>query len=165
MSQSAHVSSVNALAEFRSGLCTFMEEARNALVALDMEVRRTVEWLEGQASVWKDEVREGEDDVLRARSELSRRKMMRIGGRPPDTTEQEKNLARARRKLEHAQEKLTATKHWLMILPEEIREFEGPTRLLKDVVESDLPKVAGVLARKIAALEAYAASVAAPPLK
>src|ERR1700677_518385 len=112
MTLSAHVSSVNALAEFRSGLCTFIEEARNALIAMDMEIRRAVDWLNDQLRFWKDEVREAEDAVIRARSELSRRQMMKIDGRPPDTTEQLKNLARAKSQLEHPQEKLRATKKW-----------------------------------------------------
>ena len=160
MAESAHVSSIGALAEFRAGLCTFIEEARNAMVSLDMEIRRVVDWVGDQLRFWKDEMREAEDDVLRARSELSRRKMMRVGDRPIDTTEQEKNLARARRRLEHAEEKLAATKHWILVLPDEIREFEGPSRLFQDSVESDLPKVVAMLERKIAALEAYAALTA-----
>ena len=162
MTLSAHVSSVNALAEFRSGLCTFIEEARNALIAMDMEIRRAVDWLNDQLRFWKDEVREAEDAVIRARSELSRRQMMKIDGRPPDTTEQLKNLARAKAQLEHAQEKLAATKKWITVLPEEIREYQGPSRLFEDVVEYDLPKVAAMLERKIAALEAYANTVAPP---
>ena len=90
---------------------------------------------------------------------------MRIGDRPPDTTEQEKNLARAsagKSSSTPRRKRLAATKHWLIVLPEEIRQFEAPARLLKDVVESDLPKVAGLLERQIAALEAYAATTTAP---
>ena len=85
--------------------------------------------------------------------------MMRVGDRPPDTTEQEKNLARARQRLDHAQEKLTATKHWLITLPDEVREFEAQSRLLRDTIESDVPKMLALLERKIAALAAYAQGI------
>jgi chromosome segregation ATPase len=163
MAESAHLSSINALADFRAGLCTFMEEARNAVAELDMEIRRAVDWLDDQLRTWKEEVREAEDDMIRARSELSRRRLMRVGDRPPDTTEQEKNLARARQRLEFAQEELAATKHWLIVLPEELRLYQAPSRAFQDTVESDLPKVAALLERKIAALEAYAATMARPP--
>lgn len=77
MNPSAHVSSVAALADFRAGLCTFMEEARNAVIMLTMEIRRAEEWLGDQLRYWKDEVRQAEDAVILARSELARRKMMR----------------------------------------------------------------------------------------
>jgi hypothetical protein len=158
MTPSAYITSVNALTEFRAGVCTFAEEARNALTELDMEIRRAVEWLSEQQQFWKAEVRAAEDAVILARNELARRRMMRIGDRPPDTTDQEKILARAIQRLDHAQEKLARTKHWLMVLPDEIREYEGPSRLFQDIVASDLPKVAALLERKIAALEAYAAA-------
>ena len=70
MGTSAHITSVNALGDFRSGLCTFMHEARDALAALDMEIRRCADWLKEQGHVWKKEVREAEDALARARSEL-----------------------------------------------------------------------------------------------
>jgi hypothetical protein len=155
VSQSAHVVSVAALADFRAGMCTFIEEARNALTTLDMEIRRAQDWLTGQLQYWKEEVRAAEDAVILARNELARRRMMRISDRPPDTTEQEKALARARARFEHAEERLVNTKRWLWLLPEEIREYQGPARQFEDIVEADLPKVVAMLERKIAVLDAY----------
>jgi len=155
MSQSAHVVSVGALADFRAGLCVFADEAKNALTTLDMDIRRALDWLTGQLQHWKEEARAAEDAVILARNELARRRMMRISDRPPDTTEQEKVLARARAWLEHAQERLENTKRWLWALPEEIRDYEGPARLFQEIVESDLPKVVAMLGRKIQSLEAY----------
>jgi hypothetical protein len=155
MNPSAHLTSVAALAEFRTGLCTFIEEARNALSALEMEIRRAREWLDGQLQHWKQELREAEDAMILARNELARRRMMRISDRPPDTTEQEKVLARAKAWFDHCTEKLANTKRWLWKLPEEIRDYDGSSKALQDIVESDLPKVAAQLEHKIAVLEAY----------
>ena len=156
MNPSAHVSSLAALSDFRSGLCTFAEEARNALITLDMEVRRAVDWLHGQLEFWKKEVRAAEDETMLARNDLVRKRMMRIGDRPPDTSEQERVLARAKQRLEHAEEKLARTRHWVQTLPDEIQEFTSPSRALADIVEADLPKVVALLERKIESLEAYA---------
>ena len=46
MSQAARVLSVQALRDFRVSLYKFIEEARNALSGVDMELRRTRDWLE-----------------------------------------------------------------------------------------------------------------------
>jgi hypothetical protein len=165
MAQSAHVTSVNAMTDFRAGLCTFTAEAGNALVALDMEIHRAVDWLSDQLRAWKEEVREAEDAAIMARNELARRKIMRVGDRPVDTADQEKMLARARQRLEYAEEKLALTKHWLAVLPDEIREYEGPKRQFQDMCEVDLPRIVTMLERKIAALEAYAGTVGPNPGK
>ena len=129
---SAHVTSLAALSEFRTSLTTFIEEAKNALTALEMEIRRCLDWLDEQLGHWKEEVRKAEDDVIRAQNELSRKRMMRIGDRPPDTTDLEKVLAAARQRLEHAREKFANTKRWLWALPDEIREYQGPCRLFQE---------------------------------
>ncbi len=152
---SAYVTSLAALSDFRAALTTFIDEAKNAVTTLELEIRRSLDWLEGQLGHWKAAVREAEDDVIRAQNELARKRLMRIGDRPPDTTDQEKALARAKHRLELAQEKLARTKHWLWALPDEIREYQGPCRLFQEMVEGDLPMVATMLERKIVALEAY----------
>jgi hypothetical protein len=165
MSGSAHITSVTALANFRAGLCTFIDQAKDAQVTLDMEIRRTLDWLQDQVGHWKAEIRDAENAVIQAKMELSRRRMMRISDRPPDTTEQEKQLARAKRWLEEAQEKLAATKRWLLVLPDEIREYEGPNKLLQGFLERELPRMAGLLEQKINSLEAYTQIRVNPPTK
>ena len=46
MADQAKVLSVQALKDFRIALINFVEEARNALGGVDMELRRTRDWLE-----------------------------------------------------------------------------------------------------------------------
>ena len=81
--------------------------------------------------------------------------MMRIGGRAPDTTEQEVALAKATQRLDYAEEKRSATRRWLRDLPEAIREFEGQATPFRNVVEADLPRMTAFLDLKMDLLEAY----------
>jgi hypothetical protein len=155
MSTSARVFSVDALVDLKATLCTFTAEAREALSAVEMEIRRNQVWLDGQLAHWRDMVRRCEDEVFQAKQELTRRRMMRIGDRPPDTTEQEEALQLAQARLAHAEEKVETTRRWLRVLPQAIIEYEGPARQLAGLLEADMPKADALLESKIAALEAY----------
>ena len=155
MNPSAWVDSVKTIVDFRDALCVFRDLAKDALSTNDMEITRTVDWVSSQVDFWKKAIRKAEDDVFQAKQDLARKKMMRIGDRKQDTTDEEKILARALARLEYAQEKLKHSKHWERVLPEEVREYEGPARQLKSMMEHDVPKMIAILEQKIAALEAY----------
>lgn len=155
MAASAEVTSLQALIDWKGSLCTFTSEAKEALSSLAMEIQHTLAWLEEQLKNWKSMVRQCEEEVFEAKQELSRRKMMRIGDRPPDTTEQERALRRARERLEHAQEKAENCRHWLRQLPDDISDYEGPARQLGAMLEAEMPKADALLESKIASLEAY----------
>jgi chromosome segregation ATPase len=155
VAEAAHVTSLPVLAELRAALLTFTEEARDALGAVEMEIRRTFEWLDEQLKSWVHEVRRAEDALFEAKQELARRKLMRIGDRPPDCTEQEKALRRAQARLEHAQQQRDKTRAWLLELPKAVGEYDGPARQLGNLVEADLRRACALLEHKLAALEAY----------
>jgi len=152
---SARVFSLDALVDLKAALCIFTAEAREALSAVDMEIRRNQVWLEEQSKYWRDMVTECEEEVFQAKQELTRRRMMRIADRPPDTSEQEEALHRAQARMAHAEEKVATTRRWLRLLPEAIIEYEGPARQLSGMLEADMPKADALLESKIASLEAY----------
>jgi hypothetical protein len=162
MSEAAHVTSIAALADLRAALLTFKDEARDILAAIEMEIRRTFDWLEEQRLHWKQEVRRGEDDVFQAKLELARRRMMRVGDRPVDTTEQEKTLRLAQARLEHAEEQQQRTRAWLRDLPTEVAEYQGRANQLQGWAEGGLDRTCALLERKIQDLEAYMA-LSPPP--
>lgn len=156
MNPSARVTSLEALIDFRAALATFAADAREALGAVDMETRRTLDWLEDQLKHWEAAVRRGEDRVFQAKSELVRRRMMRIGDRPPDCTEQEEALELAREALAHAEEQAEKTERWLRrLLPEALLDYRGPAGQMAGTIEGELPRALALLERKIEALEAY----------
>ena len=155
MGPAAHVTQTETLVEFRAAVCTFADQAKDALGIIDHEIRRTFSFLDEQMRGWHAEVRHAEDEVIQAKIELSQRRNQRIGDRKPDTAFQEKALRRAQARLEFAQEKLAATKRWLRDLPHELMNYEGPARQLQNALEADVPRMVAFMERKIAALEAY----------
>jgi hypothetical protein len=162
MSDSARVASIEALKDFRTDLCTFGERTKETLAGVQTTVQRTLEWLEEQVPHWQHEVRRREDKVSQARAELERRKMIRVGDRTPDTTEQEKALRRAQHDLEEVQEKLRTTRRWIPQFRREMDEFFGPTRQFAGFLEAEQPRALALLQLRLDALEAYV-QTAAPP--
>ncbi len=158
---SAQVHSLERLIEFQAALATYTQQAREALCSIEMELRRARDWLEERLEMWQAAVRRAEEEVFKARQELARRRMMRIGDRPADTTEQEIALAKAQQRLHHAEDKRAACRRWLRDLPEAVNEYQGHAVNYQGILEGDVPRMAAFLDRKMDVLEAYA-QVSAP---
>jgi chromosome segregation ATPase len=152
---SAEVHAIQRLADFQAALTTFRDKAKAAADSNLMEIRRCLDWLESQLQFWKGEIRRAEEAVFVAKQELTRRKMMRISDRPPDTTEQEKALRRAQARLAHAEEKRDNTKAWLIKFPDAVEEYEGQAKPFQDMLEFEMSRMIHFLGEKVAALEAY----------
>ena len=163
MNPSAHVTATQPLIHFQGDLASFKHEAQEALLAVEMEIQRAEGFIDDQLKYWTAYVRKAEDMVFQTKNELARRKMMRIGDRPQDCTEQEKAYKKALARLEFAEEKLATTKRWQREWPEAVREYLGPGRQLGSILEIELPRMQAFLNQKIAALEAYAQIALAPP--
>jgi len=155
MNPAANVTSVAGMADFQAALASFADRAKDALTTADLELRRLIEWLQDQAQHWKAEIRAAEDAVIEAKAELTRKKMMPIGDRKPDTTQEEKMLARAQAWLEHSQEMLERTRRWQQRFPDDLLDYEGPARQLKFLLEAQAPRMAAFLTEKIEALQSY----------
>lgn len=159
MSQSARVTSIDALADWKSALAVFGDHAREAVVTIELEVRRMFDWLDDQRKFWQAEIRRREDEVAQAKSELWRRKNMPIIEHP-DCVEQEKTFRRAQLRLDEAHDKLEKTRRWLPALKRAVDEYESHGRRLAAMLETDVPRSLGVLEQRIGALEAYVALTA-----
>ncbi len=117
--------------------------------------------MEEQLKHWQAAVFKCERDVATAKIELNRKKIERVFGRKPDITEQEENLRKAKAKLQYAEEKVSKCRRWIAQLPRAILEYEGPGRQLAGLIDTEVPKMLGLLDRKLTALEGYLAI--APP--
>jgi hypothetical protein len=153
----ADVRSIDALRDWHATLTGYGESLAEALAGVEMELRRAREWLDEQLALWRQAVRDCEDEVTRAKAELAHRKMPQWDGREPDCTVQEKNLRRARARLEHAEDQVEVCRRWVQKMPEAVDEiYNGKARRLANFLEDDLPKALAALARRVAAVEAYA---------
>jgi DNA repair exonuclease SbcCD ATPase subunit len=155
MNPSAHVTSIEGMADFQAALLTFTEKAKDALTSVELELRRLVDWIDDQAKHWQSEIRQAENAVFEAKNELARKKMMRISDRPPDTTDQEKALRKAQARLAYAEEKRDNTRKWLRQLPDAVEEYDGVARPFQDMLEYELTRMIALIAAKINALEDY----------
>jgi len=160
MRQSARVESVEVLDTFRTALAKFAVAARGAVGSAASEIQRTLDWLEDQLKHWQAQVFRRQEEVGRARSELMQRRWSHNKGVGRGATEQEMALAEAQRRLREAEAKVAAIRRWQRLLPEAIKEYEGPARQLAGMLDADLRHSLAILDTKIAALEAYAALTA-----
>jgi hypothetical protein len=157
MSHSARVASIDSLADFRAKLCEFGKDGKDTLCSVDLAIRRAFDWLEERVKYWKFEIKKRQEEVVRAKIELTARKNMCKEGRGPGTTDQEKALRRAQARLQEAEDKLASCKRWHPQLQHAVHEYQAPARLLGGTLDGELVQMLALLANKITALEAYLA--------
>src|SRR5205085_11470279 len=75
MQTPARVTSLDLLRDFRAALAGFRVEGQDALTAVELELRRASDWLAERRQFWQRQVRALQDEVTKAKSELSRRRM------------------------------------------------------------------------------------------
>ena len=157
MSQSARVESTQALENLKDALARFGVAAQAALGSAATEIERTLSWLHEQGKFWRVEVDRRREAFNRAKAELTARRWSTDKGRSRGATEQELEYEKARQRLAEAEAKVEAVRRWQRLLPEAIKEYEGPSRQLSGMVESDLRHSLAILDSKIGILEEYAA--------
>ena len=167
---SADVRSIDALRDWHAALTGYGETLSEALAGVELELRRGFDWLEEQLGRWQKAIRDCEEEVVQAKTELSGRKFTGWDDREPDTTVQERNLRRAKARLEYAQDQVQAVRGWIARLPKLIDElYRGPANRLGGLLEADLPRGLASLRWKVETLETYAglrtdfAAGSAPP--
>lgn len=153
----ADVRDIDALREWLAALATYRAEATEALTMFRVDINRGIEWVNEQYHLWQRSIRRFDDAVVQAKADLSAKKFPDVNGRMPDTTVEERNLRRAVARLEHAHEQVEKCRRWLTTLPKTVDEvFHAPAQRLANLLETDVPRGAAVLERRIEALERYA---------
>ncbi len=169
MNAGAGVTSLAVLHDWYAALAEFRAEAQDALTALALSLQRAEAWLGEQQQYWQRQIRACEDEVTQARTELRTRQIPNSFGDTVDCTVQEKNLRRAKARLQEAEDRLAAVRHWMLRLPREICDnYDGPVGQLTSFLDGELPSGLAALARQLTALEQYvhlhAASIPVPKL-
>ncbi|HXD88155.1 MAG TPA: hypothetical protein VN641_16825 [Urbifossiella sp.] len=153
----ADVRSIDALREWYAALAEYGDMLGESLAGIELEIRRGMEWLAEQLSLWQRAVRDCEEEVVQAKAELASRRFPGFDDRMPDTTLQERNLRRARARLEYAEDQVVKVRSWTGRLPKVVDElYRGPAHRLSGFLEGDLAKGLAMLGRQIAALDSYA---------
>ncbi len=158
----AHVTSVEAIEEFRSSLLVYVSKARPTLEEVSDEALRTRLWLENeQRTRWEAEVRRRTRTLEQAQQALFSSGISNLR----DASDVEKMaVQRARRALEEAEAKLKLVKHWARDFQNRAEPLTRQLDKLHTLLSNDMVKAAAHLANVIKALDAYA-DVAPPSLE
>ncbi|WP_165219548.1 hypothetical protein [Aquisphaera insulae] len=161
MADAAKVLSVQALKDFRISLINFVEEARNALGGVDMELKRMRDWLErDQLGYWQMQVKRRHEAMMEARTELHRRKLSQQGSDAISDTEQKENLREAQRRLRVAEEKVEIVKKLIPFFHHAAAEYVSHATPLADHLTGGCDRSLATLERMVLSLEAYLATQA-----
>jgi hypothetical protein len=148
MSSQAHVHSLEAVEAVRTALVTFLDQVEQALATLDVEMRRTLDWLEhDRPAYWRRQVRDAVDGVNEAQAALRHKLMFPINDERPSCREERAALQRAQDRLAYCQEKAESVRNWIKVVRQEMFDYQGRISQLVRLVEIDGPVAVGVLAR------------------
>jgi hypothetical protein len=157
MERSAHVTSIDAIRDFRAALLQFGGEAEDAVVMLTLEARKAIQWLQqDRARYWPEQMRKAQEWVVQARNDLDRCQLHYGSENTPSCMDQKKRLERAKRRLRFCEEKVKAVKHWINTVRQELDDFYGELAKMNNWLETDLPRAAAALERILRALDKYA---------
>src|SRR5687767_14018653 len=125
MAKSAHITSTEAVATLRAALLQFAEEANHALVALSLEGRRPIDWIEQDRTLyWPREMRKASDRVAEARLQLQHCEMTISGEDRRACIQEKKLLQKAKARLELTEERIAAVKRWKFEMRKAVEDFE-----------------------------------------
>jgi hypothetical protein len=160
MAEFARVTSIEALRNFKGALADFAEQVGLALSEAQSDVQRTVAWLSNDRLMhWQREFKKRQEKLALAKSELFRKQMESNDTRTSAVVER-KNVAKAERLVEEAEEKLKNVKKWRTVLERELMLFRAQCAQVAAVSQSDVPITIGRLEKMITSLEAYISIIA-----
>jgi hypothetical protein len=156
MGSTANVSSIEALTSFRAALLRFAEDAEAALVTLELEGRRPVDWVDDDRTrYWPQQARKASDAIAEARLGLERCELRVSGDDPRYCYEERKALEKAKRRLRLAEDKIQAVSRWRPQMHKEFEEFQVQIARFRRYLENDLPQAVAAMERMSASLERY----------
>jgi hypothetical protein len=159
MGNAANVHSSESIEAVRSALLAFIEQVNDAIVTLDLEMRRVMEWVEhDRPRHWKNQARLASEQLHEAQAALHQCLMYpKTVNDRPTCYEERQAVKLAQVRVDYCARKADRIRHWKRVLPHEVSEFRGRISRLKRLVENELPTAVGVLEKIIRRLEEYSA--------
>jgi hypothetical protein len=157
MSQSANVTSIEALKRFRVAIQQYEQDTRAAITELVLEMRRAIEWIEiDRARYWPHQWRVASEAVTEARVSLERKQLTADSSDSPSCYEEKKALHQARQRMRLAEDKIRIVQRWQVNCKQESDELQGQLAKLGGLLEANLPRAIAALEQMIQSLDAYA---------
>ncbi|MSR58372.1 MAG: hypothetical protein EXS05_11960 [Planctomycetaceae bacterium] len=156
MADSAHVTSIEAIAAFTSALRNFEDEASRALLHVDQQAQGALQWLEHDAPFyWKGQIRTCYDEVARTRTALETCKMRTVAGNRPACLEEQQAFRAAQRRLRQAEEMIEVVRRRAQKVLREYDEYRGRVMNFRLCLERGVPRTLALLDRTVASLDTY----------
>lgn len=156
MSNQADVRSVEAIRDFRVALALFAEDALGALGTVNMEAKRTIQWVQhDRRAYWAEQIKRRQEEVALAKAEVFRKKLAKTDDYTPAMSEQKEKLRNAEARLQDAERRVILVKKWERELQQAVFEYRGASQRISSLAGGDVPRALAVLERMIAALESY----------
>jgi hypothetical protein len=152
----ANVNSIEALRKFKAALALFAEEVEEGMVALELEGRRPMEWIEhDRAQYWPREERKANDSVAEARLALQKAESTIDATETKYCHDERKRLEKCKRRWRLCEEKVAAVKRWRPRIGKETMEFQVQVAKVRTWLESDFVRSIAQIERMIGALDRY----------
>lgn len=157
MGDQVKVADVETIARFRAALVQAAETFGLALEEAEGDVERTIMWLETERpDTWRKRIRKAQDDVVACKSALYRKQEIKATPEArPSVVDERKALDRAQKRLEHAEEKLRATKRWSHELPRQMAIFKGALAGMHVLLDREVPRMNSLMRRMEEHLDEY----------
>ena len=157
MNQSANVTSIDAVRTFRAALVKFEENARDAVICLELEIRRAVDWIEvDRRRYWPTQVKQASEELAQARNALERCQLKYGSEEAPSCYGQKKDCERAKQRLRYCEDQVRKVKQWTQIIRQELTQFNAQMAQMTTCVDTDLPRAIVAISNMLNALERYA---------
>lgn len=157
MAKGARVQSVQQLSDFRAFLVKFAEGVRHGTSIADSEVQSTTRWLKDEhPQRLLGERRKAERALQNAVDDLRRKRLQPTAtGDPPSVVTEQKNLAKAKAKMQWLEEKISATQRWARQFDKEATQFQAALQPAQSLPEAMIPRALARLEGHVVALEKY----------
>jgi hypothetical protein len=157
MGDQVKVADVETIARFRAALVQAAETFGLALEEAEGDIERTVVWLQSERpDTWRRRIRKAQDEVVACKGALYRKQEIKATPEArPSVVDERKALERAQRRLEHAEEKLRATKRWANELPRQMAIFKGALSTMHVLLDRDMPRMNAMMRRMEEHLDDY----------
>jgi hypothetical protein len=153
MSHSAHVISLQYLADLRIALGQFCEETQQSLSTINIEIRRSQEWLKQKHDYWRKQVEHCNEEVYHTKQALNYCR----NAKNRDCGDIEDALSEALEALREAEKELETVRHWSQVIQQAITDYQKQAYRLEQQLQQAIPKAGVFLGRKIGELEGYLA--------
>jgi len=158
MAEKAHVTSVDAIEEFRSHLVLYVSKARPTLEEISSDVVRMRMWLETeQRMALEGLTRRRTKELEQAQAALSGARMATLRS---ETSAEQMAVHRAKRALEDVDGKLKRLKHWNREFDSRVEPLARQLEKLHTFLANDTVQALAQLSRVVETLSSYADMIA-----